>query len=62
METPRSRPESESFEKNVPTRWGNQLNGNLQSNDRTLPRGRGPHSLGKPIEWKHRSPRREALT
>jgi hypothetical protein len=37
----------------VPTRWGNQLNGNSSdSADSIASRMKCPHSLGKPIEWK----------
>ncbi len=36
----------------VPTRWGNQLNGNLFSHFREITFYISPHSLGKPIEWK----------
>ena len=40
-----------------PTRWGNQLNGNLEGRVRmrSLPiagQGSGPHSLGQSVEWK----------
>ena len=36
----------------VPTRWGNQLNGNLRRGDLPAPIADRPHSLGKSIEWK----------
>jgi hypothetical protein len=37
----------------VPTRWGNQLNGNVgRSNHKSHQTSCRPHSLGKPIEWK----------
>ena len=37
----------------VPTRWGNQLNGNLPTVlDGIVKSSYCPHSLGKPIEWK----------
>ncbi len=37
----------------LPTRWGNQLNGNLLGPSRHPKDHFSPHSLGKPIEWKH---------
>ena len=37
----------------VPTRWGNQLNGNPETEVPLTAGGiPGPHSLGKSIEWK----------
>ncbi len=39
----------------VPTRWGNQLNGNgcaIASQLRREQSKGGPHSLGKSVEWK----------
>jgi len=42
----------------VPTRWGNQLNGNspLPGRGGRVPRRHNcPHSLGKPIKWKPES-------
>ncbi len=36
----------------LPTRWGNQLNGNREILLKTKPFNSTPHSLGKPIEWK----------
>ena len=35
-----------------PTRWGNQLNGNLAESVAKTPVNRGPHSLGQSVEWK----------
>ena len=37
---------------NLPTRWGNQLNGNIDQLCWQPLRLESPHSLGKPIEWK----------
>jgi hypothetical protein len=39
----------------VPTRWGNHLNGNYvaQPLARALASFMCPHSLGKSFEWKH---------
>ncbi len=53
METRNGNEPSKSFEL-VPTRWGNQLNGNYRRQDqRSLRQGSpGSHSLGKSIEWK----------
>ncbi len=36
----------------VPTRWGNQLNGNLRLQKPIAIRVGSPHSLGKSVEWK----------
>ena len=40
----------------VPTRWGNQLNGNWIEAPQSFYLRPGPHSLGKSVEWKHDCP------
>jgi len=39
---------------NLPTRWGNYLNGNLLTQFFRFPLQSSPHSLGKLFEWKLR--------
>ncbi len=46
----------------VPTRWGNQLNGNNSASAWIRSRSCSPHSLGKSVEWKRNSERRNSGT
>ena len=47
--------------KGVPTRWGNQLNGNSCRYPVPTFSIFRPHSLGKPIEWKQREAYKRAI-